>query len=183
MKEIAKGLSRFRVGAKMPHGLSQQVKAFGKWRARLYDSGVMLWEQEWSNLTTTEGRNYVIANGLTSGTWYIGLVDGTTPTFAVGNTMASHAGWAENTEYAEAARQEWVDGAVAAGSVDNSGSLATFTMNDAGNVAGAFLTTNSTKGGTTGTLYACGAFGTAQPYISGNVLTVEAVFGLADDGV
>jgi hypothetical protein len=50
-------------------------------------------------------------------------------------------------------------------------------------VAGAFLTTNSTKGGTTGTLYACGAFGTAQPYISGNILTVEAVFGLADDGV
>jgi len=33
-------------------------------------------------------------------TWYIGLVDGaTTPTFLAADTLASHTGWTENTNY------------------------------------------------------------------------------------
>lgn len=118
--------------------------------------------REWDNLVTTEGKNYLLSAGLDGGTqittWYLGLTDGT-PTAAAGDTMSSHAGWTEVTTYTEAARQTWTGGTAASGSIDNSDAVATFTINaDSTTVGGAFLASVSTKGGTTGTLYAVGAF-------------------------
>jgi hypothetical protein len=89
---------------------------------------------------------------------YCGLTDGT-PSFAAGDTMASHAGWAEVTAYDEAVRQTLTWGAVSGQSVDNSASKAVFTI-DTNNttIGGGFATTNSTKGGSTGTLVGGAAF-------------------------
>jgi len=73
--------------------------------------------------------------------------------------MASHAGWAEVVAYDEATREVLTLGSVATQSVDNSASKASYAINaDTTTVGGAFITTNSTKSGSTGTLYGVGAF-------------------------
>ena len=78
---------------------------------------------------------------------------------AAADTMASHAGWTEVTAYSEAVRQTLTLGAVASQSVDNSASKAAFSINaDATTIGGAFITTDNTKGGTTGTLAGAAAF-------------------------
>jgi hypothetical protein len=86
---------------------------------------------------------YFKGSGYTAA-FYVGLTDGT-PTVAAGDTMASHAGWAEVTSYDEAVRQTLTLGAVASQSVNNSASKATFTMSATVTVGGLFICTNSTR--------------------------------------
>jgi hypothetical protein len=82
------------------------------------------------------------------------------------------------TAYDEAARQTWTDGGVSSQSVSNSASPATFTIStDGTTVGGLFLTSVSTKGGTTGTLYAAGAFSAGDKSLDDNdTLDVTATF-------
>lgn len=98
-----------------------------------------------------KGSSYTAAH-------YCGLA-AATPTFAAGNTMASHAGWTEVTAYDEATRPAITWGTVTDGSVDNSASKAAYTIStDATAIGGGFVTTNNTKGGSTGTLVGGAAF-------------------------
>jgi hypothetical protein len=98
-----------------------------------------------------KGSSYTAAH-------YIGLTDGT-PSVAAGDTMASHAGWTEVTAYDEANRVTPTWGAVSSQSLDNSGSAAEFTISsNSTTIGGAFLCTDDTKGGSSGTLYGGGAF-------------------------
>jgi hypothetical protein len=124
--------------------------------------GNLLWVEEVHNLVTTEGKNdalskYFKGSSYTAA-WYVGLT-GASPTFAAADVMNSHGGWTEVTAYSEGARQTLTLGTPASGSVDNSASKATFTINADGTaLGGGFVTSNSTKGGTTGTLYGGAAF-------------------------
>lgn len=88
---------------------------------------------------------------------YVGLTDGT-PSFAAGDTMGSHAGWVEVTDYGEANRQDFTPGTVSGQSVDNSANKATFSINATATVGGMFVATDNTKGGATGTLVGGAAF-------------------------
>ena len=114
------------------------------------------------NLITDEGCNdaldkHLKGSGYTAA-WYVLLTDGT-PTVAAGDTMASHAGWAEVVAYDEATRPALTLGTVAAKSVDNSASKASYSVNANGTtIGGAGVTSNNTKSGSTGTLYGVGAF-------------------------
>lgn len=121
------------------------------------------WEDTIKNLVTTVGKNFVLdttmsGSGYTA-TWYIGLVNGpTAPTYSAADTMASHAGWTENTNYSQASRPTAAWSAASAGVKALSAAL-TFSINVASqNIIGCFLTTVATKGGTTGTLYSVGSF-------------------------
>ena len=149
--------------------------------------GMIRWNEDWQNIVVNAGLDYLLDIGLSGGTqitaWYLGLVNGATPTFAAGDTMASHAGWVENQDYDEANRATWTDGGVSGQSVDNSASVAQFTMNASVTIGGAFLTSDNTKGGVTGTLYAEGHFATDRSVIDNDVLEVTATFTSADDGV
>ena len=124
--------------------------------------GKLKWVDHIVNLVTSEGlddllTNYLKGSGYTAA-FYVGLTDGT-PTVAAGDTMASHAGWVEVVAYDEATREVLTLGSVATQSVDNSASKASYAINaDTTTVGGAFITTNSTKSGSTGTLYGVGAF-------------------------
>lgn len=127
--------------------------------------GNLKWSETFDNLVPIGGLNdsldkHLKGSGYTAA-WYVGLTDGT-PTPAAGDTMASHAGWVEVTDYVEATREALVLGSVAAGSVDNSASKASFTMNAATTVGGAFIVSVNTKGGSTGVLYGVGAFATGD---------------------
>lgn len=123
--------------------------------------GKLKWTNEFDNLVTNEGLNDNLDKYLKGSTYtaafYVGLTDGT-PTVNAADTMSSHAGWTEVTDYSESTREALVLGTVASQSVDNSASKASYSINATATVGGAFITTVSTKGGTTGTLYGVGAF-------------------------
>ena len=123
--------------------------------------GKLKWTDEFDNLVTNEGLNdnldkYLKGSAYTAA-FYVGLTDGT-PTVNAADTMSSHAGWTEVTDYSESTREALVLGTVASQSVDNSASKASYSINATATVGGAFITTVNTKGGTTGTLYGVGAF-------------------------
>ena len=111
---------------------------------------------------------------------YVGLTDGT-PTVAAADTMASHAGWVEVVAYDEAVRQTLTLGAVSGQSVDNSASKAVFTISsDATTIGGAFICTDDTRGGSTGTLYGGGAFTAGDKVLDDNdVLNVTVTASAA----
>ena len=147
--------------------------------------GSIKWVERFWNIVVTEGLNELLSVTLDAGsqstTWYVGLKGTGTPNAA--DTMGSHASWSEITPYSDATRPQWNGGTVAAGSVDNSASKASFTANATATVYGAFLSSNSTKGGTTGKLYAVGNFSSTKDIASGDTLQVTATFTTADDGV
>lgn len=138
--------------------------------------GTVKWRDGFTNLVVTAGRNDLLDKYFQGSTYtaahYVGLTDGT-PTFDAADTMSSHAGWVEVTDYSEGTREALTLGSVSAGSVDNSASKAQFSINGTATVGGAFVATNSTKGGTSGTLYGGGAFsGGDKSVTSGDTLNV-----------
>ena len=152
------------------------IHAATYYRVECYSStGILKWVEEFPNLVTTEGKNtlldYTLKTGQASPVWYVGLKN--TGSAAAADTMASHALWTENTTYSDATRRTFTPGAISAGSVDNSASKAQFNINGTTTIYGAFLTSNSTKGGTTGLLYGVGDFATSRAVVSGDVLNVQ----------
>jgi hypothetical protein len=143
------------------------------------------WRATWRNVVTTAGKNSLGEVYFRSGTqitaWYLGLLGAPgVGSFAVAasDTMASHAGWAEITAYSETTRRALTLGAFSAGAADNSGSLATFTMNASYTVKGLFTVSVSTKSGTTGALYnAVASGGGDRSGGSGDTLTGSMQLG------
>lgn len=146
----------------------------GKWQIDCRDeNGKLKWTDNFKNLVVNEGLQKFLDDTLLSGTpittWYIGLT-GSTPTIDPVDTLASHAGWAEFTEYADN-RKEYV-GVRTAQTVSNSASRATFTVSGAGGtVGGCFLVSAAT--GDVGTLFSVGAFTEGdRPVIASDVLNI-----------
>jgi hypothetical protein len=104
--------------------------------------------------------------------WYLGIFEANyTP--VAGVTAATVAAAAtECTAYDETVRQTWTPGAVASKSIDNTASLASFTMNATKTIYGAFLVSSNVKGGTAGVLKAISQFSTPQSVVSGDVIDV-----------
>lgn len=143
-----------------------------------YHDGVLVWSDSFYNLVTTVGKNALLDRAFFSGfvtpTWYVGLVDDAGfVQYSVADTMSSHADWDESVIYSEATRQAYTVVAASSGSMSNAASRALFSINDTGTIRGAFLTSNSTKSGTTGTLYGEGDFALARAVISGDVLSIK----------
>jgi hypothetical protein len=145
-----------------------------------YRNGVLIDEELTHNGITIGGKNSLFnvyfgaATQLTA--WYFGLIDNSATTINdTTDTMASHA-WAENTAYTEATRQQWSPGSASAGSITN-GTAATFTINATGTLFGMFLCSNSTKSGTSGTLWSTAAFSTTKSVASGD--TVKLTYTLS----
>ena len=133
----------------------------GKFKVQHIRNGKVLQEFEVSNGITNEGKNAaldILFNAASVWTIYLGLINNSpAPTLAAGDTMGSHAGWSETTDYDEANRLTWDPDAASSQAVAN-GTARTFTMSAAVTVYGLFATSNNTKGGTTGTLWATAAF-------------------------
>lgn len=161
--------------------LGEHAQMRGRWTVQCHRKGELLWEDVIENLVVNAGLNHALDATLSAGTqittWYLGLMSAS-PTAAAADTMSSHGGWTEVTAYDEANRQTWSDGGVSGQSVSNSGSPAVFTISTNGtDIGGCFLTSNNTKGGTTGTLYAAGAFAAGNKSLDdGDTLTVTATF-------
>lgn len=138
--------------------------------------GKLKWREEFNNLVVTEGLNALLNNSFNAAagsvTWYVGLKNTGTPQAA--DVMNSHASWTENTTYSNGTRPGWTkNGAASGGAMSNSSSKASFSINGTTTIYGAFLTSDNTKGGTTGTLYGAGDFSGSRSVISGDTLNVQ----------
>lgn len=120
--------------------------------------------------------------GSAEGPFYLGFIDATgyTGIDRANDTMASHAGWQEFTGYS-GNRPEWEPGAAAAKQITNP-SRPSVTTTAAGAIVGYFLTTNSTKGGTTGLLKDHALLSTPLSFASGKNLLPQHTFTIRDRG-
>jgi hypothetical protein len=168
---------------------TEVAKATGRFRMECYDKdGILKWAAESQNLVVNVGLQYMAGTALTSTTqittWYIGLYGaGASNTPAAGDTMASHAGWTEVTPYAGNRPTATFAAATNANPsvVTNSASPASFSINATQTVGGAFLTSNNTAGGSTGTLFSAADFQSPgdRNVVSGDTLNVSYTFSLA----
>lgn len=161
-------------------GLLEKAEAHGHYVVECRDaSGNLKWADEIDNLVTTAGKNdaldkYLSGSAYTAA-WYLGLMSATgyTTGAAVGDTSASHAGWAEDQNYTQGARPTGSFSAAAAGSKALS-SAAVFSMNASTTIKGCFLISVATKGGATGILYSAGLFSGGDKVVqSGDTLNVS----------
>lgn len=149
---------------------------------RLLTGGDVLWHEGFANLVVNQGLNDLL-NVTLSGdtqdtTWFVGLMSGT-PTAAAGDTLASHAGWTEITNYDETNRVAYVDnGNSSAQSLTNSSAPSVFTISATVTIGGSFLAGVNT--GTGGRLYSAGAFTGGNKSLNDNdTLSVTMTFTTA----
>jgi len=153
--------------------------------------GNLKWEEKFPNLVNAVGKELMLDTLLSGSSYttvgpFLGLIDGASPTFLAADTMASHAGWTEFTNYTVGGSP--VRGTASFSAASSSGlsptnvttktaSAITYTITGAGGtVSGCFLVTgsgaSSTQSNTSGTLYSAGAFATAKITTAGDTVSV-----------
>lgn len=137
-----------------------------------FRQGKLIDREEFHNGITTAGKNSLLDVYFRAQTqitaWYLGLIDNAGfSALSAADTMSSHAGWTESTAYSDSTRQQWVQSAASSGSITN-GTAATFNINGTATLYGTFVTSVSTKGGTTGTLWSTAAFSSTKAVINGD---------------
>ena len=164
--------------------ISEQMHVIGEYAAELFDKdGKLKWREVFPNLVTTQGKNYLLDNGLAgsafTAAYYLGLISSVTYTaIAAADTAASHTGWTEagatNAPAYSGTRKTAVWSAASAGAKALSSPLS-FTFTSAGTIKGAFLNTIATVDATTGFLYSAGLFagGDRAGIVSGDILNVS----------
>jgi len=169
---------------------AESASAKGVYKIQCHDKdGNLKWEDEAPNLVVNVGLQDMNAKYFTgsayTAAWYIGLYGAAASNNpAAGDTMSSHAGWTEVTAYSQATRPACTFGTPSTANpsvATNSASPASFSINGTTTVGGAFLTSNSTKSGTTGTLYSAADFSSPgdRAVVSGDTLSVTYTLSLA----
>jgi hypothetical protein len=169
---------------------ADSASAKGVYKIQCHDKdGNLKWEDEAPNLVVNVGLQDMNAKYFTgsayTAAWYIGLYGaGASNTPAAGDTMSSHAGWTEVVAYSQATRPACTFGTPTTANpsvATNSASPATFSINGTTTVGGAFLTSNNTKSGTTGTLYSAADFSAPgdRAVTNGDTLSVTYTLSLA----
>jgi hypothetical protein len=143
-----------------------------------YRDGKLLDIYSLHNDITNEGKNTILdvmfhdGTQIASTSWYVGLISNSGySALAAADTMASHGGWTEFTGYTQSTRVAWGPGAASGQSTTNA-SPATFDINATGTLKGIFVTSNSTKSGTTGKLWATGLFAADVPVSNGDQMKI-----------
>lgn len=153
--------------------------------------GNLKWEESFPNLVNAVGKQLMLDTLLKGSSYsvtgpFLGLISGASPTFAAADTMSSHGGWTEFTDYTVGGSA--VRGTAVFASATSTGTTPsnvttsaatpiTFTITGAGGtVGGCFLVTgsgaSSTLSNTSGTLYSAGAFTTAKITTAGDTVSV-----------
>jgi hypothetical protein len=167
------------------------IEGFYKVECRDVD-GNLKWEDSFPNLVNEGGKELMLntllvtASGYTRVGPFLGLISGASPTFSAADTMITHAGWTEFTNYTVGGSA--VRGTAVFSSSTSTGSTPTnvttcaaaaitYTITGAGGtVGGCFLVTGSgavsTQSSTAGTLYSAGAFAVAKVTTAGDTVSV-----------
>lgn len=169
-------------------GFDEAASAKGVFTVTCYDAeGNQKWVDIAPNLVVNVGVQDMNTKFFTGSTytaaWYIGLVNGTSAstTFSGGDTLATHAGWEENSTYNGARKAVTFSAASLSNvsNINNSASVAQFTMNGNATIAGAFLC--NVASGTSGLLFSVSDFQSPgdRTVASGDVLNVTYSFNLS----
>ena len=170
-------------------GVAEGIKGGGVFTVECFDKdGNHKWTAKSPNLVVNVGLadmndKYFSGSGYTAA-WYLGLYGAASSNDpAAGDTMASHAGWTEVTDYSQSTRPACTFGSATVADpsvIDNSGSVAVFSINNTVTEGGAFLTSDDTKGGTSGILFSAADFQSPgdRAVVSGDTLNVTYQFSL-----
>jgi hypothetical protein len=127
------------------------------------------WSEEVDNLVTTGGKTDIIDKYLKGSSytaaWFLGLKG--TGSAAAGDTLASHAGWTEQTPYS-GNRPAITWGTTTSGS--NTATAVSISITGSATVAGAFTCTVNT--GSSGVLYSVSDFAASRTVANGDTLNV-----------
>lgn len=168
---------------------TEKLSAGGVFTVQCFDKdGNLKWEEKNHNKVVNEGLQYMndtfFEGSSYTAAWYVGLVTGPGAgnTYAAGDTLASHVGWTEFTDYSSPTDR----GAISFGSatladpsVITNGTPVDFVISGGGGtVAGAFLTDVDT--GTSGILFSVSNFTSPgdRAVVSGDTLRVTYQFSL-----
>lgn len=187
-KELAKSTDTVTAGIIAGTRPVAKARAGGVYRVECVGAdGKVKWVEEAHNLVVNEGLQNMVAAYLDAATqttvWYLGLITGpgSGTTIAAGDTLATHAGWTEFTNYTGNRKTATFGTATTADPsvIDNSASPASFAISGAGGtVAGAFLASVAT--GTSGILFSASDFQSPgdRVVVSGDTLNVTYTFSL-----
>lgn len=152
-----------------------QVGGRYHWEIQGTDGTVRAWGTFHNGIPTTALNDILdtyFRNGSPSATWHALLIGSDSFTaLAATDTMSSHSGWTENTDYDEATRPQWDPPAASGGTLNNTTSME-FTMNAVVTIVGIGISTSSTKSGSSGVLFSTGLFDQEQTLAIGEVLRV-----------
>ena len=189
MNEQAKSQDAVSAAMQSGKGLSEGIRGGGVFTVTCFDKdGNQKWEAKSHNLVVNVGlqdmnTKYFSGSSYTAA-WYIGLYgSGASNTPAASDTMASHAGWTEVVAYSQATRPQCNFGTATTADpsvISNTASVAVYSINGTTTVGGAFLTSDNTKGGTSGTLFSAADFQSPgdRSVVSGDTLNVTYQFSL-----
>ena len=169
------------------NSVSASMMAGGVYHVQCFDKdGNLKWEDKAHNLVVNQGlkdmNDKYFSGAAYTAAWYLGLVTGpgSGTTFAAGDTLASHAGWTEFTNYSGNRGAVTFGAATTADpSVITNPAPVQFTITGAGGtVAGAFLASVAT--GTSGILFSESDFQSPgdRAVVAGDVLNVTYQFSL-----
>jgi hypothetical protein len=192
MSTIEKAQAADIIGSAITKALEagETASAKGVYTMQCFDKdGNLKWEAECPNLVVNGGlqdmnNKYFLGSAYTA-TWYIGLYgSGASNSPAAGDTMSSHAGWTEVVPYSQATRPACTFGTPTTANpsvATNSASPAVYSINATSTVGGAFLVSDNTKSGSTGTLYSASDFTSPgdRSVVSGDTLNVTYTLSLA----
>jgi hypothetical protein len=169
-------------------GFGESAKGGGVFHVQCFDKdGVLKWEDQMHNLVVNVGlqdmnTQYFKGSSYTA-TFYLGLITGpgSSTTYAAADTLASHAGWTEFTDYSGSRKAVTFGTATTADPsvISNSASPSSFSISGSGGVvAGAFLCTVAS--GTSGLLFSEADFQSPgdRTVVSGDTLNVTYTFSL-----
>lgn len=187
--ENAASVDKVDAGVEMNKVAGETMSAKGRFIVECFDKdGNLKWREDNENLVVNVGlqdMNTKYFSGSTyTAAWYIGLYGAASSnTPSATDTMALHAGWTEVTTYSNATRPAVTFGTATTANpsvISNSASVAVFNINGTATVGGAFLTTDNTKGGSTGTLFSASDFQSPgdRSVVNGDTLNVTYQFSL-----
>ena len=162
------------------------MAVFNNWtlfRRMNTQDGNLKWEESTHNLVVNQGLKdlndkYFSGSGYTA-TWYLGLVNASpSPSYAAGDTLASHAGWAETTSYSGNRKAVTFGAATLADPsvINNTAVPSQFAMTGTVTVAGALLASVDT--GSSGILFSVSSFQAPgnRSVVNGDTLSVTYEF-------
>lgn len=163
-------------------GAVQKASLQGRWVIEHFRDGVKIGEYEFNNGITNQGKNYLLNAAFNAGSqipaanWSIGLIDGSgTPALAAGDTLVSHAGWTEFTQYS-GNRPAWGQGSASGQALTNA-SAASFTITGTGTLYGILIASVNTGGTGSDILWSTAAFASLVPVAVADIM--KATYTLA----
>jgi hypothetical protein len=158
--------------------MNDRIKIYGLWDICLFDKdGSFKYRWCCRNGITNAGLDYLLGSSFSNGlgafpqitAWYAGLIDKLNfVSLAAADTMASHGGWTENTQYS-GSRPQWAN--TEGGQQVASNGPFSFNITGNGNIHGLFISSGSVAGGKTGTLWSTAILPSDAAIATGQTLT------------